>query len=150
MESEKQTLVVVSHCHLNPSSRLLGIKPPSRISTGDANIMQLPCPELIFFGANRREITKDQLQHPSYRRFCHDLFVPFADMIEELYNKGMEIKIAGVRKSPSCAVKCTTVGGQKGKVSEFTHYHVAGKGVFFEEIEKELFERGVSFHMCEH
>lgn len=150
MESGKQTLMVVSHCLLNPSSRLSGIKYPSRINTGNANVMQLPCPELIFFGTNRREITKDQLQHASYRRFCRDLFVPFADMIEELYNKGMEIKIVGVRKSPSCAVECTTVGGPEGRVSEFSHIHVKGKGVFFEEIEKELFERGVSFNACEH
>ncbi len=150
MESEKHTLMVVSHCLLNPSSRLVGIKYPPRINIGNTNVMQLPCPELIFFGANRREITKDQLQHASYRRFCHDLFIPFADMIEELYGKGMEIKIVGVKKSPSCAVECTTVGGPAGKVSEFTHLHVKGKGVFFEEIEKELFKRGISFHVCEH
>ncbi|MBP2029203.1 putative secreted protein [Methanohalophilus levihalophilus] len=150
MDSEKHTLLVVSHCLLNPSSRLSGIKHPSRIDVGKSNIMQLPCPELIFFGSNRREITKDQLQHASYRRFCHDLFEPFADMIEELYNKGLEIKIVGVGKSPSCAVEYTTVGGPAGKVLEFSHQHVKGKGVFFEEIERELFERGISFHTCEH
>jgi predicted secreted protein len=150
MEPKKSTLMVLSHCLLNPSSRLEGIKCPSGINVKNTNVIQLPCPELIFFGRNRREITKDQLDNSYYRRFCHDLFVPFADMIEELYAKGMDITIIGVRKSPSCAVEYTTTGGPAGKVSDFTHLHVKGKGVFVEEIEKELLERGVSFTTCEH
>jgi predicted secreted protein len=148
-ESGKQKIRVIAHCLLNPAARLAGISPPARAETGDELIIQLPCPELIYLGADRREITKTQLEHAGYRRFCRDLFLPFADMIEELYKKGFDVEITGVRKSPSCAAECTTTGGPAGKVRDFMHSHVRGKGVFLEEIEKELDKRNVFFSMRE-
>jgi predicted secreted protein len=140
-------VMVIGHCLLNPLTRIKGAKPTLPLDPKDANVIQLPCPEAIFFGMRRREITKDQLDHPAYRRFCRKLFTPFADLLEDLAANGINIKIVGVPKSPSCGVEITSVGGEPGKVKEFHHSHAPGPGVFMEEIIKELKKRGVEFEI---
>ena len=147
MDNEAKEIIVIAHCLMNKPSRILGFNAPildlTSANVRCKNIIQLPCPEMIYFGINRREITKDQLDHPNYRRFCRELFKPFADMIEQFADVGMRIKIIGVSKSPSCGAEITTIGGEGGCVTTFTHEHVAGAGVFFEEIEDELVRRSI-------
>jgi len=138
---------VLGHCLLNPLARIKGANPPLPVDTKGANVIQLPCPESMFFGMRRREITKDQLDHPAYRRFCQEIFTPFADLLEDLAAAGIKIKIIGVPKSPSCGVEMTSVGGEPGKVKEFHHSHIPGPGVFMEEIIKELKKRNVKFEI---
>lgn len=148
-DNESKNITVIAHCLINKLSRLSGFNAPildlTSTDVKKNNIIQLPCPEMIYFGMNRREITKDQLNHPNYRRFCSELFNPFADMIEQFAKSGMQITIIGVPKSPSCAAELTTIGGKGGLGADFKHEHVAGQGVFFEEIEKELVRRNVLF-----
>lgn len=146
-ENKTNEVVVIGHCLLNPLARVKGIKPTTPLDTKNQNVIQLPCPEAMYFGMKRREITKDQLDHPSYRRFCQTLFTPFADLLEDFAANGIIIKIVGVPKSPSCGVKTTSVGGEPGKVKEFHHSHAPGPGVFMEEIIKELRKRNVEFQI---
>jgi predicted secreted protein len=145
--SDNEKVLVIGHCLLNPLARVKGIKPAQPIDTRDANVIQLPCPEAMFFGIRRREITKDQLDHPAYRRFCREIFTHFADLLEDLAASGVNIKILGVPKSPSCGVEITSVGGEPGKVKEFHHRHAQEPGVFMEEIIKELKKRNVNFEI---
>ena len=144
---DKYEVLVIGHCLLNPLARIKGAKPPLPLDTKGSNVIQLPCPETMFFGMRRREITRDQLDHPAYRRFCRKLFTPFADLLEDLAASGIKIKIIGVPKSPSCGVEITSVGGEPGKVKEFHHSHAPGPGVFMEEIMKELKKRNVKFEI---
>jgi len=144
---DKEEILVLGHCLLNPLARVKGVKPAKPIDTRGANVIQLPCPEAMFFGMRRREITKDQLDHPAYRRFCREIFTHFADLLEDLAASGVKIKIVGVPKSPSCGVEITSVGGEPGKVKEFHHSHAPGPGVFMEEIIKELKKRNVKFEI---
>lgn len=132
-------IVVVAHCLLNPGVRVRGF-PVKKHNFGE-NIIQLPCPESIYFGALRWEVSKEQLDFPKYRRFCRKLFLPVADILE--IHKENQITIIGVSKSPSCGAHTTTIGYKGGRVRETGHEHVLGKGVFFEEIEKELNKRGI-------
>ena len=143
----KDEVLVIGHCLLNPLARVKGVKPALPIDTKGANVIQLPCPEAMFFGMRRRKITKDQLDHPAYRRFCREIFTPLADLLEDLAAAGIKIKIIGVPKSPSCGVEITSVGGEPGKVKEFHHSHAPGPGVFMEEIIKELEKRNVKFEI---
>ncbi|HEY3360908.1 MAG TPA: hypothetical protein VGK06_03530 [Methanosarcina sp.] len=143
----KEEILVLGHCLLNPLARVKGVKPAQPIDTRGANVIQLPCPEAMFFGMRRREITKDQLDHPAYRRFCRGIFTHFADLLEDLAASGVKIKIFGVLKSPSCGVEITSVGGEPGKVKEFHHSHAPGPGVFMEEIIRELEKRNVKFEI---
>jgi predicted secreted protein len=142
---DSEEVLVIGHCLLNPLARVKGVKPARPMDTQGSNVIQLPCPEAIFFGMRRREVTKDQLDHPTYRRFCREIFTHFADLLEDLAASGVKIKIFGVPKSPSCGVEITSVGGEPGKVREFHHWHAPGPGVFMEEIIKELKKRNVKF-----
>lgn len=142
-----EEVLVLGHCLLNPLARVKGVKPAQPVDTRGANVIQLPCPEATFFGMKRREITKDQLDHPAYRRFCREIFTHFADLLEDLTASGVKIKIFGVPKSPSCGVEITSVGGEPGKVKEFHHMHVPESGVFMEEIIKELKKRNLRFEI---
>jgi predicted secreted protein len=144
---DNEKVLVIGHCLLNPLARVKGVKPVQPIDTRGANVIQLPCPEAMFFGMKRREITKDQLDHPAYRRFCREIFTHFADLLEDLAANGVKIKILGVPKSPSCGVEITSVGGEPGKVKEFHHRHAQEPGVFMEEIIKELKKRNVNFEI---
>ena len=143
----RQEVLVLGHCLLNPLARVKGAKPTTPVDLKGANVIQLPCPESMYLGMRRREVTKDQLDHPAYRRFCMKIFTPFADMLEGLAANYISIRIIGVPKSPSCGVKITSVGGEPGKVKEFHHSHAPGPGVFMEEIIKELERRGVKFEI---
>lgn len=144
-----EEIVVISHCLLNPLVRIKGLKPSVPLDVKGMNIIQLPCPETMYLGINRREITKTQLDFPTYRRFCRKLFLPYADLIEGLATRGTKIKLIGIPKSPSCGVKLTSTGGEPGKTTEFHHRHVEGSGVFMEEIKKELEKRGIVFELAD-
>ena len=142
----EQRIQVVAHCYLNPTTRIgRGIGFISKTP-----VIQLPCPETIYFGLNRWELTKNQLDFPKYRRFCRRLFRPYADLIQQLIEKGVHIELIGVAKSPSCAAEITTLGYQGGKIKRCEHKHVRGKGIFFEEIEAELSKRGIQLKMSDH
>lgn len=130
---------VVAHCLLNPMVRV-GRGAEFEV---DAPVIQLPCPETIYFGLNRWEVTKNQLDFPEYHRFCRRLFRPYADMIQLLAEKGAEIEIIGMPKSPSCGAETTSMGYHGGKIASCRHEHVSGKGIFFEIVEQELRQRGV-------
>ncbi len=145
--SDNEKVLVIGHCLLNPLARVKGVKPTQPIDIRGANVIQLPCPETIFFGMKRREITKDQLDHPAYRCFCREIFTHFADLLEDLAVNGVNITIIGVSKSPSCGVEITSVGGEPGKVKEFHHRHAQEHGVFMEEIIKELKKRNINFEI---
>ena len=160
-----EQIYVVSHCLLNPEVRVKGIKKPAQMDTKDKKIIQLPCPETIYFGIDRCENTKDQFDSLKYRLFCQKLFRPYADMIEMLQKEGHAIIIIGIPKSPSCGVLTTTVGGktekpkntkkeekeeekEKEKMLPSTEI-INGKGIFIEEIEKELKRRQVPYEIQE-
>ncbi len=147
IDNMPKEILVLGHCLLNPLARVKGVKPASPVDTKSANVIQLPCPESMYLGMRRREVTKDQLDHPSYRRFCREIFTPLADMLEDLAAHGINIRIIGVPKSPSCGVRITSVGGEPGKSKEFHHSHAQEPGVFMEEIIKELKRRGVRFEI---
>lgn len=147
MENMPKEILVLGHCLLNPLARVKGAKPAPPVDPKGASVIQLPCPESMFLGMRRREVTKDQLDHPSYRRFCREIFTPLADMLEDLAANGFSIRIIGVPKSPSCGVRITSVGGEPGKSKEFHHSHAHEPGVFMEEIIKELIRRGVKFEI---
>ena len=105
----------------------------------------MPCPEALYMGLDRWAVTRNQLDVPEFRRFCRSLIVHYADLLEMLARQGKRIKIVGLAGSPSCGVDTTSSGYAGGRVRECEHEHVAGKGVFMEELMAELERRGVAF-----
>jgi predicted secreted protein len=138
-----ETINVVAHCILNPATRVKGLKTAEfQPHTGNL-LVQLPCPEALYMGLDRWAVTKNQLDVPEFRRFCQSLIIHYADLLEMLAKKGYRIKIVGVAGSPSCGVCTTSSGYTGGRVRECEHAHVAGRGIFMEELLAELERRGV-------
>lgn len=141
------TIRVVAHCLLNPETRLRGL-PPVPFAP-EPPIIQLPCPEAGHLGLDRWEVTKNQIDVPSYRRYCRQVFAHQADLIELLAKKGYEIEVVGVAKSPSCGAASTTEGYTGGRIRPQEHDHVSSMGIFMEEVALELGKRGVPFRFRE-
>jgi predicted secreted protein len=141
------TIQVVAHCLLDPETRLAGLRPIA--FTPEPPLIQLLCPEAGHLGLDRWAVTKNQIDIPSYRRYCCEIFLHSADLIEEFAKKGYEIEVVGVEGSPSCGINSTTSGYTGGKIRPQDHDHVSGMGVFMEEVAKELERRGVPFRLRE-
>jgi predicted secreted protein len=138
---------VVAHCLLDPATRLPGLRPVS--FNPEPPLIQLLCPEAGLLGLDRWAVTKNQIDIPTYRRYCRDIFSHHADLIEQFSKKGYEIEVVGVADSPSCGVNSTTLGYTGGKIRHQDHDHVAGMGVFMEEVALELQRRSISFRLVE-
>ncbi len=141
------TIQVVAHCLLDPLTRLPGLRPIA--FSPELPIIQLLCPEAGCLGLDRWAVTKNQIDIPSYRRYCREIFLHHADLIEQFSKKGYEIEVVGVEGSPSCGINSTTLGYTGGKIRHQDHDHVSGMGVFMEEVAGELARRGVSFRLVE-
>ncbi len=140
-------ITVVAHCLLDPETRLVGLRPIAFTPAGP--VIQLLCPEAGHLGLDRWAVTKNQIDIPTYRRYCREIFCHQADLIEELAKKGHEIEVVGVEGSPSCGVKSTTEGYTGGRIRHQDHDHVSGMGVFMEEVAEELKKRGIPFRLRE-
>ena len=137
-----QEITIVSHCLLNPLTRVKGLAPVRFSPAGP--VIQLPCPEALYMGLDRWTVTKNQMDVPQFRKFCQTLIAPHADLMEMLARQGVRLRIVGVANSPSCGVDTTSVGHTGGRVAEQAHAHVAGRGVFMEELLAEMKRRGVA------
>lgn len=136
-------ICVVAHCLLNPHTRVQGLAPAGKLEQSGA-VIQLPCPELIYFGACRWEMSREQVDTGNYRRFCRDLLTPLVDMMEELWRwRDVSFEVVGISKSPSCACNTTTTGYRGGRIQPSEHHHIKGRGVLIKELERELQRRGV-------
>lgn len=136
-----QEISAVSHCLLNPLTRVKGLEPVSFSPSGP--VVQLPCPEALYLGLERWAVTKNQLDVPGFRRFCRTLIAPYADLLEMLAGQGALLRVIGVANSPSCGIATTSSGYMGGRICEQAHAHVAGRGVFMEELLAEMERRGV-------
>jgi len=133
----------VAHCLLNHLTRVRGLDPLAFSPAGP--LVQLPCPEALYLGAERWAVTRNQLDVPQFRRFCRSLIVHYADLLEMLAKEGVRVRVVGVAGSPSCGVQTTSSGYAGGRVHEVEHEHVPGQGIFMEELTAELESRQIPF-----
>jgi predicted secreted protein len=140
---KSKEITVAAHCLLNPLTRVKGLAPLPFQPEGPT--VQLPCPEALYLGLERWAVTRNQLDVPQFRRFCRALIEDYADLLEMLAHEGASLRIVGLAGSPSCGVETTSSGYTGGRVRECEHTHVAGRGVFMEELLMELERRGVAF-----
>ena len=148
-DSRSKLLTFVSHCILNQNSVVKGravakgvlkeiIEVFIELGIG---IIQLPCPETGYIGLKRFWHTREQYDNIGFREYCHRLAEEAADLALEYERNGYRIlAIVGIKRSPSCGVRETTLGWRGGDPRKAGEYRrVKGTGVFM-EILKEAFE----------
>lgn len=111
-------IIYISHCILNQNSV---VKPLARSSGAYASIIdeimingigieQLPCPEMLYLGMDRKPMTKEEYDTLDYNALCKELADRCKLEIDEYISKGYNIVgIIGIKESPTCSIE-----GQKG------------------------------------
>ena len=154
-------VIFVSHCLLNQNSKVFGIAyRPAAINEvveyflkNNIGIFQMPCPEASYWGLRRWAMLREQYDVPRFRDYCKNLAHEIANQIVEYLRNGYTvIAVVGMDGSPVCGVNWTNtyVGGQWGGfITEETFERppkqkvTKGRGVFMDELYKELRERNV-------
>ncbi|MDG6898705.1 MAG: hypothetical protein JRN24_03095 [Nitrososphaerota archaeon] len=150
----------VAHCLVNQNAkvaefaRLPGVVTPivDLLRERGYVIEQLPCPETLFNGLTRWWTSREIYDNPGYHKHCRSLARATADVIEKYHKEGYELALVGLDGSPSSGVRYTGVsepvwgGRPQAKIEEFRM--VPGRGVWIEELEAELKERGIKFDLA--
>jgi predicted secreted protein len=144
----------IAHCLLNQNAKVEGgaLRPAvwepvlDLLHERGYAIRQMPCPELAFAGARRFWGVREQFDTPLYRRHCRRLASLVAAVMAQHVAADDDVVLVGVDSSPTMGVEYTcsspTWGG-KPDVDEDDSALVEGRGIFVEELEAALAERGL-------
>lgn len=149
-DGRSNKVIFITHCLLNTNSLAKGPKTPSvypaminelieMVKENEIGVIQLPCPEQIFFGFVRNSSNKFEMDKPEFRKHCKTIAKNISDLIEGyLKNNFIVLGFVGKRGSPSCGVKKIWTM-RKNKLVE-----IEGQGIFIEELRKELERRNIN------
>lgn len=110
-------VIFFSHCILNqntvvaPLARAKGAYTSivQKILDLDIGIHQLPCPEYIFLGLDRKPMGKKEYDSHGYRDLCREIALSSMKVIKEYINKEYEIVgLVGINCSPTCSISGET------------------------------------------
>lgn len=113
MSGKPRYFIIVSHCLLNPSTRvhLLGKrfkiirKVVDFFLSKNVSIIQLPCPEFTAMGYMRNPQGRMQYDNVFFRKHCRKELESYVDMICELKNnRNTPLCYIGVQGSPNCSI----------------------------------------------
>lgn len=111
--SKKRYFVLVSHCLLNPSTRvhLLGKRFDISKMVSEyfldksISIIQLPCPEFTAMGYWRNPQGRDQYDNIFFKKHCRLELTNYVDMVCELRNNSnTPLCFIGIQGSPTCSI----------------------------------------------
>lgn len=153
----KKKMVVLSHCILNVNSKVDGLATyagsmkslVTEFINEGYGIIQLPCPEITFAGLQRWGMSRNQYDHPNYRRHCRTILEPIVDQIQIYIENSYSVdQIICIDGSPSCGLHLTYIGYKGGMINiESANpkllQEISGKGVFIDELDKMLSNRGL-------
>jgi predicted secreted protein len=144
----------IAHCLLNQNAKVEGgaLRPGvwepviDLLRERGYAIRQMPCPELAFGGARRFWGVREQFDTPLYRRHCRRLASLVATVMAQHVEADDDVVLIGIDSSPTMGVEFTcsspTWGG-KPEIGEDDSQLVEGRGIFVEELEAALAERGL-------
>ena len=113
MSKRKRYFVLVSHCLLNPATRVhvlgkrfeIAEKLCSFFLEKKVSIIQLPCPEFTAMGYIRNPQGRQQYDNVFFRKHCKKELQSYVDMINELRNNNnTPLCFVGVGGSPTCSI----------------------------------------------
>lgn len=160
-EVAMKEILVVSHCILNNAAKVaqdeseLAEEYRSRDALMNAvmergiQLLQLPCPEFMMYGAKRWGHVKDQFDNPFFRAGCRKMLEPIIAQLEEYASLDERFRIIGivsVEGSPSCGMHLTCRGDAGGEIVEDSVSPVRmsnESGVFMEELKGMLKQEGL-------
>ncbi len=156
----KRKIVILTHCILNVNSKVNGLATCSGADQAIVSdyindgygIIQLPCPETTFCGLQRWGMSRNQYDHPNYRRHCRKILTPIVEQIQMYIENSYSIKeIVCMDGSPSCGLDLVFAGYKGGLVNSEAAdpsivKEVQGKGVFIDELDKMLNERSIEIN----
>ncbi len=111
--SKKRYFVLVSHCLLNPSTRVHVLGRRFNIArlvsdyflSKNIAIIQLPCPEFTAMGYWRNPQGRQQYDNVFFRKHCKKELENYVDMICELRNNNnTPLCYIGIQGSPNCSI----------------------------------------------
>ncbi|GBC60695.1 DUF523 domain-containing protein [Desulfonema ishimotonii] len=109
--------------------------------------------EATYLGMNRWGMTREQYDHPNFRRHCREILNVSVDQIEAFSSSGYEfLGVLGVNGSPNCGVDKTCVGFSGGEIASVRmvaeqlkkNRYVKKAGVFMAVLMGMLEERNLS------
>ncbi len=144
----------LAHCLLNQNAKVEGgAKTPSMwrpvidlLRERGYTLRQMPCPELAYGGARRFWGVKEQFATPLFRQHCRRQARLVAAVMEPHLRAGDDVVLIGIDSSPSMGVEYTTSSptwAGEPNIGRDDSSYVPGEGVFVEELEAELHERGL-------
>ena len=154
MPSERRKVAFLAHCLLNQNSKTdEGAYSPAMfrpvvdvLRAHGYTLRQMPCPELAYAGARRFWGVRDQYDTPLYRRHCRRLAKLVVGVMEPHLRAGDDVVLVGVDTSPTMGADFSPVapawGGRPDRMEDDSTL-VEQKGIFLEELESELAERGL-------
>lgn len=153
------SVLVVCHCVLNantkiyPLARYAGvfIEALEDYLKRGVGLIQLPCPEVTYLGMYRWGMTREQYDHPRFRRHCREIFEPILDHLVALDRAGCDIEgVVGMDGSPNCGVHTTCVGFTGGELDHRRVRSCLGNlrkierfGVFMAIVREMLMQKGL-------
>ncbi|QXM06455.1 CD3072 family TudS-related putative desulfidase [Crassaminicella indica] len=120
--NRSKKVIFISHCILNqntvvkPLARAKGAYTSiiKKILDSGIGIHQLPCPEYLFLGLDRKPMSKEEYDSYEYRKICREIVLMNIQIIKEYINKEYKIVgIVGIHCSPTCSIS-----GQTGILME--------------------------------
>ncbi|TET57636.1 hypothetical protein E3J51_02400 [Candidatus Bathyarchaeota archaeon] len=136
IDKRSKKLTVVAHCILNQNSRVSGLAHcpatiPEIVETlqkHNVALFQLPCPELIYCGANRSRKTREEYDTKEYRQCCRRIAASAVKQLEELLKENVKIiAILGIKNSPTCETENSTT--EVGILMEELMFAMKKKGI---------------------
>lgn len=113
MSKKPRYFIIVSHCLLNPSTRvhllgrryIIAEKVCQFFLSKHISIIQLPCPEFTAMGYWRNPQGRQQYDNLFFRKHCKKELQPYIDMICELSNnENTPLCYIGIQGSPTCSI----------------------------------------------
>jgi len=160
MKLGSDKVVFLMHSVLNMNVRAPGIA----IHTGpikelydflinnDFIIVQIPCPETSYIGLRRWWFVKEQYDSVGYRAHCKRLAKAVCELAEKYYSMGKKLYFIMMGLSPTCGFRMTqsdpTWGGKPFDVP-LKPPAIEGRGIFVEELEKELKNRNIKYKIID-
>jgi predicted secreted protein len=128
-----RSIAIVAHCLLDANARVPGIAyhegvhpVAAALAEKGFGLIQLPCPELLWAGADRARATREDYDTEGFRARARAAAEPVVAQVREFARAGYDVgPLVLVEHSPSCGL--------------------ATPGVFTEEIERALAPLGIVF-----